>query len=373
MVLSRVRVAVVALSLFGAAACGSDSADTSEPDSSTVSTSAPVPEAEDDPVDDAAEPVTGSASVPADGDDAVEVEPVTFPLTITDAAGRDLTLDEPAKVGCLWRGCIEILASLGIAPAASEIPAGTDEASAFYFPVGPPEFVVTVLTDLEAWAGADVDVVVLRGLPGPSAAVYEDLVDIFYLYHEGFTDPSVAGFDIHDANTRMLAQLLGIPAAAEEALGLRDAAVARLADFSTPELADRSFAYLFNQDGYRALTDNAPFCFAIADAGLGTCLSLTEGEVGAERILAIDPDLIALQSGATTVDSRDDPTWERLTAVQSGTVYDAGDGLYRCCVTRSLIWALQDFAANAIPESGIPAPGPMLDFDPTTSPLVTGS
>ncbi|MEM9467937.1 MAG: ABC transporter substrate-binding protein [Actinomycetota bacterium] len=321
-------------------------------------------EAEDDPAD------------PDEPEATATVEPVEFPLTVTDAVGREVTVDRPARIGCYWTGCTEILASLGVVPAAAAIPGGTTETDVFYYPVGPPEFVVTNINDFEAWAGADISFIINRGPEGAQDAIIDDFVDRFYLHAPGLTDTDLTGYDAHIANIRLVGQVTGLPEEAEAAVARLESAIAALGELSTPELADRSFAYLFNGEGYRVMTDETPFCAAIAEAAVATCLPLSEGELNAEAFLQLDPDVIAVQAGFNdvgyTTETRDDPTWDRLSAVQNGTAYDSDDRLYWCCGPRSLIWALQDFAAYAIPDSGVPAPGPLAVFDPATSPLVTG-
>ncbi|MEM8709091.1 MAG: hypothetical protein AAGE98_21700, partial [Actinomycetota bacterium] len=128
----RVLPAIAALVLIAACGGGDDAAPV-EPDppvaaeSDTSASTSPTSTTTSAPVDERVE-----STEPAEP----AVEPVTFPLTITDAAGRELTLDGPANIGCIWRGCIEILASLGVAPGASEIPAEAADDSVFYFPVG---------------------------------------------------------------------------------------------------------------------------------------------------------------------------------------------------------------------------------------------
>lgn len=50
-------------------------------------------------------------------------------------------------------------------------------------------------------------------------------------------------------------------------------------------------------------------------------------------------------------------------------MYDAGNRVY-CCSLRGLEHALQEYAHHAYrPAAGVPAPGPVAAFDPTTSPL----
>ncbi len=385
MMRDRFRVTAAALALVSAACGGGDTTDGPEPpaaDPVVAAASTPAADATagdggvaDQPASDESDESGSSAEAPGFDVVTVEpepVEPVVFPLTINDAAGREFTFDEPAKLGCVWVGCTEIHASLGVAPKAAPVPAGIDDDSVFYFPVGQPDFVPTVLNDFEAWAGADIDTIILRGLPGANDGVVEQFVDIFYLYMEGVTDENVTGVDVYRENLRLVGQIIGEPEAAAEATARLDTAISTLAAFSTPELAERSFAYVFNEDAYRVMTSEAPFCAAIAEAGLGTCIERSEGELNAEELLRLDPDVIAYQQGLNDVATRDDPTWGRLSAVQDGTAYDSDDGAYRCCVSRSLIWALQDFAASAIPDSPIPPPGPLATFDPTTSPLVIG-
>ena len=93
--------------------------------------------------------------------------------------------------------------------------------------------------------------------------------------------------------------------------------------------------------------------------------------MSAEAFLELDPDIIAMQAGSLSVETRDDPIWQRLGAVNSGLTYDSSGGGYRFASARSLIWALQEFVHFTVPDSGIDAPGPLDSFVVDDSPLVS--
>jgi len=77
----------------------------------------------------------------------------TFPITIVEATGKSLSFKEAPKFGCIWFGCVEIMADLGVVPYV--IP-GTKEDldSVFAFPNGIPEKLISDETNGEQWAAA---------------------------------------------------------------------------------------------------------------------------------------------------------------------------------------------------------------------------
>ncbi|MEM1332269.1 MAG: ABC transporter substrate-binding protein [Actinomycetota bacterium] len=318
---------------------------------------------------------TGSGDGTDTADDVATA--AQFPVTVTDALGTDFTFDEPPRLGCVSFRCREILAGFGVAPAASSY-----RESEFFFPVGPPDFEVVNVNDIEAWAGADVDVAVFGGVPEPPITyqAIDRVVPILYLQTPGLTNDGIGGIEAIVGNTRLLGQITGEVDAAERDIARLEAAIATASPFSTPELSERTFVMLTNAAGYIAEFIRRPdepenaFCAALDATGLGECVEFpTQGrELSAEAFLDLDPDVIVMADGQLSVDTRDDPTWQRLRAVVTGSVYDSARSSYRNVGVRSLIWALQEYVSATVPDSGVPAPGPLDDFDPTSSPLVTG-
>ncbi|MEM9519516.1 MAG: ABC transporter substrate-binding protein [Actinomycetota bacterium] len=356
----RRRGAAIALVIaFVIAACGTSSPDSTGPDSTSPDSTS---------LDSTTSTTTTEAPAPT-------VPPVEFPLTITDALGREHTIDGPARLGCVTSRCREILGGFGVAPAASPY-----EPSDFYFPVGPPEYEVSDVADLEAWSGANIDFAVFGGVPAPPAsyALVEQFVTIFYVHTPGQTNTDgMDGIEAAIWNTRALGQLLDMNVEAEAEIARLEQAIATASTFSTPERATRSFVSLANDPGYRedgttSTSEPGSFCTLLIEVGLGECIELPteDREMSAEAFLALDPDLIVMHDGVDSVATRSDPTWQRLSAVQNGTAFDGQGNGYRTIGVRSMIWTLQEFIHLTVPDSGIDHPGPLDRFDPTTSPLV---
>jgi ABC-type Fe3+-hydroxamate transport system substrate-binding protein len=316
-----------------------------------------------------------ATSPPAAGGGATVARPV-FPLTVTDATGKAYTFDRAPKLGCLWYGCTEILADLGVPPHAAGV---TEEETSkpFYFPAGPPTHRVVDINNPEQWAAAEVDLILTRGPAAPAHDALKAAAPVFYLH--GFSSSDLRGADEFIANTRIMGQLTGTPDLAEAAIGRFEQAVARLKEAAPAGTANTTVAVLFgNRDGYFVLTPDQPFCDVIARNGLGTCVNIAPPggtsaiEVNAEEFLKLNPGWIAVQgfAGSKSPETRTDPVWQQLGAVQAGHVYSAGNRYY-CCSLRGLIHSLQEYGHHAFGQGAtIPPPGPLPDFDPTKSALL---
>ncbi|MEM7141687.1 MAG: ABC transporter substrate-binding protein [Actinomycetota bacterium] len=372
----RILPALIAFALL-AVACGDDG-DSSDaaPVTTAPSTSTSAPAAESDGGDapDAEDAEDPDEPAPPVEPDIPEVPEVVFPLTFTDALGYEHTLDEPAQLGCVSIVCTEIMAGLGVAPRAS-----TYNEEPFFFPVGPPEFVVTNLNDLEAWSGAEIDFAVMGGPENATHDVAREIVTVLFVHTPGRTAPDLTGFEAVIENTRLIGQIVDRAAEAEVLVRNLETAIETARGFSTPELADRSFVNLFNGPSYTMEIGNADevgswaFCSVILAAELGYCaeVDITAQEINAEAFLELDPDIVAMQAGSLTVETRDDPVWGRISAVENGLAYDSAETGYRFGGVRSLIWSLQEYVHFTVPDSGIPHPGLLADFVPEDSPLVS--
>lgn len=295
-----------------------------------------------------------------------------FPLTITDAAGREHTFDAPPRIGCLWFGCTEIMADLGVpAHAGSEV--AIEDDGPFYYPAGPPAEFVTDFTDPEDWARTGVEVIMHRVPETPENDALEQAAPVFYLHHPSYGESSETGVAAYRANLEILGRLTGRTEQAQAALARFDGVLDGLRAAAPPGAAGTTVAPMFSSDDgtYSVTGRENPFCVTLAENGLGQCVDTgDDAEVNAEAFLALDPDWIAYQVFADeSWTGRVDPVWSRLTAVAQQQVYDAGNRIY-CCSLRGLEHALQEYAHHVFgPEAGIPAPGPVADFDPAASPL----
>ncbi|MEM1332268.1 MAG: ABC transporter substrate-binding protein [Actinomycetota bacterium] len=350
-------------------------------DASTTSTQPPADdEVEPDDTNDTSDAGGAPAedTAPEDDEDtapeASDTGAVEFPVTVVDALGFEHTFDEPARVGCVVNLCREAFAGFGEPPAATPF-----EASDFFFPAGPPEFVVTDINDLEAWAGADIDVAVFGGPANQIHEIASDVTTVFFVHTPGRTNDGMTGIEAVAENHRLLGTIADRLPEAEADIERLERAIATARSFSTPELADRTVVNLFNGAAYLMefgdgdTEQSTAFCSVLLEAALGSCaeVDILAQEISAEAFLELDPDVIAMQAGTLSVETRDDPIWERLSAVQNGLAYDSSGTGYRFASARSLIWALQEFVHFTVPGSGIPAPGPLDDFVPEASPLVS--
>ena len=322
-----------------------------------------------------ATPVIAESTTESTTESTAEAEVSLFPLTITDAVGQEFTFDAPPKIGCDWYGCHEAMADLGIAPTAAGM--GVEEStSVFYAPAGPPATLIEDAANPESWAAAGVDLIVTRVPATAENDVLTAAAPIFYLHHPSYGESDQQGYQAYYENLRLLVQLTGQPEAADAAIARFENFLANLRRLATPETAALTVAVLFGGDSYSGLSRENPFCTVLAEVGLGQCPGPEDPEefwpeVNAEQFLAIDPDWIVYEGFGASYTERTDPVWGQLTAVKEGRVYDAATGgRSYCCSTRGLIHSLQDYVSHILPDAGIPSPGPHLDFDPLTSPLV---
>lgn len=296
---------------------------------------------------------------------------VTYPLVITDAVGQVFTFTQAPKIGCWWAGCTEIMADLGV-PAHAGNYADNQTGSAFFYPNGLPEQRIQDSSNPEQWANAGVDVILMRVPPTPDQEAVKAAAPIFYLHHPSYGESAQKGYQAFVENLHLVSQLIGNPAAADQAIAQFEAALANLKKIATADTARLKVAVLFNGEGYAAIGPGSPFCVALAEVGLGQCVG--EGaeslDINAEAFLTMNPDWVVYQIGDQSFKDRTDPVWSQLSAVKAGQVYDAKGHRYYCCSTRGLIHALQEYTHYVVPTANIPEPGLWLDFDPNKSPLI---
>ena len=328
--------------------------------SSSAATTAPAAPATDVPT------AAAESATPAE-ETAASIE--GFPITLTDATGQSFTFDRPQKLGCYWYGCIEAFADLGI-PVYAVALSPDEITSKFYSPAGAPTHLLTDDSNPEQWAAAEIDLFLTRVPPSDGMEPFKAVAPIFYLHHPSYGESPVKGYQAYIEDLKLIGQLTGQNEAAQAAIARFTNTLANLKTLSTPETAAQTVG-IISSDSYNAVGPENPFCVALAEVRLGKCIGsgAKSVEYNAEAFLEINPDWIVHQKFDTGYADRKDPVWAQLKAVKAGHVYDAGTRYY-CCSTRGLILSLQEFASHALPDAGIPAPGPQLDFDPTQSPLV---
>lgn len=297
-------------------------------------------------------------------------------VDVVDAAGTTHTVETPARIGCLWYGCTEDMADLGIPPTAAGVSKGELD-SAFLFPAGPPEHRINDTTSIDAWAAAEPDLIITIVDDNPDFDALDQVAPIFR-YYSIYSPGELEGVDQLKENLRNLGELIGEEDAADEAIGRYDDLVETLRSTSTPETADRSVALLYaTDDGTYQMPrplERDLACEALEDSELGTCIPGTEsGAINAEELLRLDPDWIVYSGGdGTRAADRDDPVWSQLSAVKNGQVYDTDNYLVGESL-RILYHMLQEFAYHTMPDEDIPDPGPFFDFDPLQTGVSTGS
>ncbi len=325
-----------------------------------------------------------TASPVTEGPWSGEVTEPEYPLTITDGGGHEITIDAPfTKVGCLYSGCEEAMADLGLLPNA--ILSG-ETPGAFLRPVGTAPFEIKDEVSAEEWAKSGSDVIV--DLAGPigedDKRALKSVAPVVFMnapYQVWNPDRVVPGVQAWKEDLWMMGQLTGNTVAAKAAIDRFDQFMAGLQKLAPPDAADTVVANLsVEADGVYSLTDpDSPFCDALKSYELGQCLRIDgwdadTWEVNAEAFLAADPEWIAytVYSDKDSYTDRKDPVWQRLTAVQEGRVFDFSRT--NCCGLRMLEHSLQDYAFHVWgPDSGVPDPGPENDFDPTKSPVLEAS
>lgn len=310
-------------------------------------------------------------------DEASDTEDSHFPLTITDALGQELTLEEPPIIGCDWYGCYETFADLGITLHAAAMTSAMLDTD-FYSPVGPPDHLIEDLTNPELWAATDMTLMLSRVPDDAYWDTFREMVPVFFLHHPSYGKSGVTGYQSYVENARLLGQLTGETEAADAAIARFETMIDNLRALSTPELAEQTVGFIWSGEGYYSIATDNPVCTLLAETGLGNCMGTGIGrsvEYNPEEVLALDPDVIIymLEGESAGHIERTDPIWAELTAVKEGRVFDAIGTRYMCCSMRGLVHSMQEYVHHVVPKAGIPAPGPEADFDPTMSPLVQGS
>lgn len=248
-----------------------------------------------------------------------------FPRTLTDDAGREITVEAPPE------------RIVSLAPSNTEIVCALDACDRLvgvtdfdYFPAEVselPKVVVQTQVDLEQLVAAEPDLVIAAGNELTPSSVIQQIdglgIPVLVLYPESLAEVY--------ADIEMVAGVLDRRAEAErlvEDLRLRVAAVeAAVEGAETP----RTLYEVFHSEGTTYTAGEGSFLASLLElAGADPVTGDAQGVMEAEELVAADPELILL--GTATYDPtlatpeaaldavRARPGWSELTAVRDGNV-----------------------------------------------------
>lgn len=270
-----------------------------------------------------AEETSEEAPESSEEESAVSEAPA-FPVTITDHAGRTVTIEEaPEKIVSGYYITTSLLIGLGLEDKTVGIEAKA--ASRPIYALAAPEFLelpnvgTAKEFNLEGCAELEPDLVIL---PLKLKDAAEQLADL------GMTAICVNPEDdtlLREAIT-MIAQATGTEAAAEAMTAYGEEALAALA--ASLEGTEQPTVYLAGNSSYLSTAGAKMYQNTLlANAGaINVAAELEDtywAEIDYEQLLAWDPDCIVIVPGAsyTTEDLMQDSALANLSAVQNGKVY----------------------------------------------------
>lgn len=277
-------------------------------------------------------PPTGTAPPSAPTPVATDPPPLAFPVTLTDDAGRDVTLAvEPQRIVSLAPSNTEIVCAIG---ACDRLVGVTD------FDDYPPEVaevdkvVISAAVDVERVVAAEPDLVLAAGNELTPTSVIEQIdtlgLTVLVLYpetlEEVYADIELVGraLDRVDASSEVV-----------EAMQERVAAVVEAVEGVERPL---TLYEVFHSEGATYTAGEDSFLASILElAGAEPLTGDAQGLLGAEELVAADPELILLgtasydpsladpEAARTVVAAR--PGWGALAAVRDGRIIPYTDDI----------------------------------------------
>lgn len=267
-------------------------------------------------------------------------EPVSFPLTISDASGAPITLERPPeRILCLSPGCIDMLAELGVLPAAVIFPlVPLVELPQFY---GGREDAIAIISmagndpNYEEIAEARPDLVIGTPIDEPKRDALRPIAPLFTLSDTGTYR------ELGD-QLRTVGKLVGLEARAIEAMRRFED---RLSAYKARAPGDRSVAIMgvfsFGNVVYTAMSPSCRLLTEVAECPWPVPAGATSpsAPIAPERLLEVDPDVVFIQtfkyrnargdaasSRFQAPDKRREleasPFWRELAAVKAGRVHE---------------------------------------------------
>ena len=248
-----------------------------------------------------------------------------FPVTLTDDAGREVTLDSaPERIVSLAPSNTEIVCALG---ACDRLVGVTDYDDYPEEVVDLPNLVVQTQVDLERLVAAEPDLVLAAGNELTPSTVIEQIdglgIPVLVLYPESLDEVY--------ADIELVADALGRRSEATQMIeDMRERVTAVETAVDGAE-APRTLYEVFHSEGTTYTAGEGSFIASLLElAGADPVTGDAEGVMEAEELVAADPQLILLgtasydptiatpQAALEVVRAR--PGWGELTAVRDGNV-----------------------------------------------------
>ncbi len=273
----------------------------------------------------AATSVAPSSSARPPSSAAASQSTAAFPITLTDDAGRELTLDAaPERIVSLAPSSTEIVCALD---ACDRLVGVTDFDD---YPAEVAEIddvVIQAQVDVERVVAAEPDLVLASGNEITPTSVIEQLdrlgVRVMVLYPETLEEVY--------ADIELVARAIDEQAAADELIAGMQERVADVAAAVEGVEAPRTLYEVFYAEGGTYTAGEGSFLASLIEiAGAEPVTGDAQGLLGAEELVAADPELILLGTASydptladaatalETVASR--PGWADLSAVRDGRV-----------------------------------------------------
>ena len=267
-----------------------------------------------------APPATGASPSPAHASASPSGTPGAYPLTLTDDAGRTVTLpDTPQRVVSLAPSNTEIVCALG---ACDRLVGVTDFDDYPAEVTNVPEVVFGAVVDVEKVVAADPDLVLAAGNELTPSAVITELDEL--------------GFPVLVLYPESLDEVLDNIGLVGDAINAADQAEALVADMAyrievvrhaVPSVVPRVFYEVGVFEGTIYTAGETSFLSSLIEIAGGTPITgdALSTAIALEDLLVADPELILLGDAAydpsvtpESVAAR--PGWSAMSAVQNGRV-----------------------------------------------------
>jgi iron complex transport system substrate-binding protein len=292
------------------------------------------------------------ATTPAATPDATGAD---FPMTLTDDAGRSVTLAaEPQRIVSLAPSNTEIVCAVG---ACDRLVGVTD------FDDHPPEVteiapvVVMAQVDVERVVAAEPDLVLAAGNELTPTSVIQQIdalgLPVLVLYPETLDEVY--------ADIELIGRAVDRSEAAAEVVALMEARVEAVVGAVDGVARPRVLYEVFHAEGTTYTAGEASFLASLLElAGATAVTGDAQGVIGAEDLVAADPEMILLGSASydpaladrstalQTVAAR--PGWSTLSAVRDGRVEPFTDDIVTTRPGPRIVDGLEALAAAIHPD-----------------------